>query len=140
MQFHGGFRECVIFDWWNIQTLGAFIGSAIAIFFIVVLYEALKFWREKLYAAKRVQFRASETALTDNSPATVGVVQLMFNRSHAFQTLLHVVQMCISYALMLVAMTYNAWLLLAIVLGAGCGYFLFGWVRQRSVDVEEHCH
>ena len=58
------------------------------------------------------------------------------------QTGLHVLQVGVGYLLMLVAMTYNGWLFLAICLGAGTGYFtfarsrhLFGSFRDRN----EHC-
>lgn len=63
----------------------------------------------------------------------------MFNGQHFLQCLLHTIQMFISYMLMLMAMTFNAWIILAIVLGAGFGYFFFGWIRQRSIYLEEHC-
>lgn len=61
------------------------------------------------------------------------------SRMHLLQTFLHLIQVVLSYGLMLIAMTYNVYLVLAIVLGAACGYFFFGWVRQRSVDASEHC-
>ncbi len=44
---------------------------------------------------------------------------------HILQTVLHVVQLMISYILMLVVMTYNVYLCLGVVLGAGVGYYLF---------------
>ena len=43
------------------------------------------------------------------------------------QTLLYVLQFVGGYVLMLSAMTYNAWLLVAVVVGFGLGYFFFGW-------------
>ena len=64
----------------------------------------------------------------------------LFSSSHVLQTVLHVVQVFVSYCLMLVFMTYNLWLCLAVVLGAGLGYFLFGWKRAVVVDSNEHCH
>ncbi len=56
------------------------------------------------------------------------------------QTLLHIIQMALSYALMLIAMTYNTYLLIAVILGAGLGHFLFGWRRSSVLDHNEHCH
>jgi len=59
---------------------------------------------------------------------------------HMIQTLLHIIQMTLSYFLMLIAMTFNTYLLLAIVFGAGFGHFLFGWRRSSVLDHNEHCH
>lgn len=44
--------------------------------------------------------------------------------SHLKETLLYLVQFIVGYFLMLVAMTYNVWLFLAVVAGCGIGYFL----------------
>jgi len=64
----------------------------------------------------------------------------LLSSGHLIQTLLHMVQITVSYLLMLVFMTYNSWLCLAVVLGAGAGYFIFGVYRMTSIDVNEHCH
>jgi hypothetical protein len=37
-------------------------------------------------------------------------------------------------------MTYNVYLCVAVVVGAGVGYFLFGWYKSTAVDITEHCH
>ena len=51
------------------------------------------------------------------------------------------VQIVLSYCLMLIFMTYNVWLCLAVALGAAAGYFMFGWKKTVVVDVGgEHCH
>jgi copper transporter 1 len=52
---------------------------------------------------------------------------------------LHVLQFTISYWLMLIFMTYNVWLCLATVLGAGFGYLMFGSRRSTTADVIDHC-
>ncbi|KOB66637.1 Copper transporter, partial [Operophtera brumata] len=44
-----------------------------------------------------------------------------------------------SYILMLVFMTYNVWLCIALVAGLAVGYFFFGWRKNTVVDVTEHC-
>ena len=59
---------------------------------------------------------------------------------HWLQTLLHVVQVFVSYCLMLAFMTYNAYICIAICIGAGVGYYFFGWIRQGTQDPNEHCH
>ncbi|GBP55499.1 High affinity copper uptake protein 1 [Eumeta japonica] len=64
----------------------------------------------------------------------------MTSRVHIWQTVLHGLQVLISYMLMLVFMTYNVWLCAAVVLGSATGYFLFGWRESVVVDFTEHCH
>jgi len=64
----------------------------------------------------------------------------LFSHGHIIQTSLHMLQITVSYLLMLVFMTYNTWLCLSVVLGAGLGYFIFGLQRLTSIDVNEHCH
>ena len=65
----------------------------------------------------------------------------MFNWGHLLGTILHLVQMSLAYLLMLVVMTFNTWLCLAVVLGSTLGYFLVGWKRPAgAIDVSDHCH
>ena len=63
---------------------------------------------------------------------------------HMFQTFLHIVQVAVGYLLMLVVMTYNLWLFFAVVLGAGLGYLVFGWLRivyaLQGPGNEDHCN
>jgi len=144
MWFHLGYNEVVLFDSWKISTIGGLIGSMVGIFFMAALYEGLKYYREFLFwkTYNALQYRAVTL------PAEKGVVSednqivqpTMMSPMHFFQTFLHMVQMIVSYFLMLIFMTYNVWLCLAVVLGAGVGYFLFGWKKSVVVDVTEHCH
>ncbi len=64
----------------------------------------------------------------------------LLSSQHLIQTVLHILQMGISYLLMLIAMTFNIYLFLAIILGAGLGHLLFGWRRSSIIDYNEHCH
>ena len=64
----------------------------------------------------------------------------MFSLGHLLLTSLHLVQVTLAYFLMLIVMTYNTWLCLAVVIGATVGYFLFGWRKNAIVDVSDHCH
>lgn len=64
----------------------------------------------------------------------------MTSLMHIYQTFLHVVQVTLSFLLMLIFMTYNVWLCLGVVFGAAVGYFMFGWKKSVIVDITEHCH
>ncbi|XP_017020902.1 high affinity copper uptake protein 1 isoform X1 [Drosophila kikkawai] len=60
-----------------------------------------------------------------------------FSRLHIIQTFLHILQVLISFLLMLVFMTFNVWLCMAVVLGAGVGYYIFCAFSNR---INEHCN
>ncbi|KAK9887614.1 hypothetical protein WA026_023573 [Henosepilachna vigintioctopunctata] len=123
MSFHFGSHETVLFDQWVFSTVGGLIGSMIGILIMAALYEGLKYFRKGVVNEENQ------------------IVQpTMWSKMHCFQTFLHMVQMILSYFLMLIFMTYNVWLCIAIVIGAGIGYFLFGWKKSVIVDVTEHCH
>lgn len=139
----------ILFDGWMANTVGKFVGSAIAIFIFSFLYEGLKYVRETIYlrgvkksACKKC--RASGTPTESGTPLTGNdekrLAEYLKDKFHIIQTLLHLIQVSVSYLLMLIVMTYNVWLCLAVVLGAACGYYLFGWIRSRNSDVTEHCH
>ncbi|XP_033122981.1 LOW QUALITY PROTEIN: high affinity copper uptake protein 1-like, partial [Anneissia japonica] len=119
--------------------------SCVAVFFLAVLYTGLKVMQEMLLRRSVVNVRyktmqvakRSETVLTE----THGTEKTRWlSGAHFLQTLLHVIQVTISYFLMLIFMTYNGWLCIAVALGAGTGYFLFGWKTAIVVDINEHCH
>ncbi len=62
---------------------------------------------------------------------------------HLLQSVLHVVQVGYGYLLMLVTMTYNGWLFLAVIFGAGVGYLVFAKGRNfmgNPREQNECCH
>ncbi|XP_023932976.1 high affinity copper uptake protein 1 isoform X2 [Lingula anatina] len=144
MYFHTGVMETILFYQWQTHTVGAMVGSCIGIFILAALYEGLKVLREHLLRKHNVMTRARSynSAYTDAMVTeTHATVQpRMCSKAHFIQTLLHVIQVVVSYFLMLVFMTYNIWLCLAVALGAGTGYFLFGWRKAVVIDINEHCH
>ena len=154
MTFHGGFCENVLFESWKISSVGGLIGSMIGIMIMAALYEGLKYYREYLFwkTYNALQYRSvtmpSEKNVVAEDNRVVHMVgevihkqpPTMLSWMHTFQTFLHIVQIVLSYFLMLIFMTYNVWLCFAVVFGAAIGYFLFGWKKSVIVDVTEHCH
>ncbi|XP_068243557.1 high affinity copper uptake protein 1-like isoform X2 [Palaemon carinicauda] len=141
MSFHFGCTEVILFDWWSIDNVGGLIGSMIGIFVLATLYEGLKYWREDLMRKAIAKQQYVGNASKGNCGEENKQIQVnMLSAPHAIQTLLHMLQMIVSYFLMLIFMTYNVWLCIAVVLGAGLGYFLFGWRKATVVDITEHCH
>ncbi|XP_037726306.1 high affinity copper uptake protein 1 isoform X2 [Drosophila subpulchrella] len=151
MAFHFGYNETILFSWWHIETVAGLVGSMIAIFLLALMYEGLKYYREYLFwkTYNLLEYRPvtgpqrNPEAPRIPSPAAAApspVQPSMLSVNHLLQTLLHVLQVTLSFLLMLIFMTYNVWLCLMVVLGAAVGYFLFCWKKSVIVDVTEHCH
>ncbi|KAH3796997.1 hypothetical protein DPMN_150573 [Dreissena polymorpha] len=147
MYFHEGNCEYVLFEGLHVTTAGGMVGACFAIFALGVLYEGLKVLRETLLQRAMVSKYASsanggsQDAMVINNKNVGSRRSIhMMSGSHFLQTLLHMIQVFISYCLMLIFMTYNVWLCLSVILGAGVGYFLFGWRKAIVVDINEHCH
>ena len=63
-----------------------------------------------------------------------------FSYDHIVQTLLHLIHVFMGYILMLIVMTYNVYLLLAVVFGFSFGYFLFAHDRALLLRSGSCCH
>lgn len=145
MYFHFGVESIILFKEWSTSTTEGLIGSVIGIFILAMLYEGIKFFREFLFKKYFTSLEySSVSVLGDDGKPVTEVHKVARNRMlswpHMVQTFLHIVQMVLSYFLMLIFMTYNVWLCLPVVAGAGMGYFLFGWRKATVVDITEHCH
>ncbi|XP_037934768.1 high affinity copper uptake protein 1 isoform X2 [Teleopsis dalmanni] len=160
MSFHFGCNETILFSFWNINSVGGLLGSCFFIFLVAILYEGLKYYREFLfwktynlleYRPVTGPQRIAEDPQRATPSSSVSPVQYvgevihkqpptMLSVNHLIQTFLHIIQTTVSFMLMLIFMTYNVWLCIAVVLGAGVGYFFFCWKKSVIVDVTEHCH
>ncbi|XP_065371579.1 high affinity copper uptake protein 1 [Calliphora vicina] len=160
MTFHAGHCERILWNGWVASTVTEFVFSALALFLVAFLYEALKFVRE--YFLRQTVKRESERVAAELQSKNGGAagtssngqsachgnmpeirqktyMEKIFAKPHIIQSLFNLVQIIISYLLMLVFMTFNYWLCLAVVLGLGVGYFFFGWIKQ-DVYESECCH
>ncbi|KAM4634330.1 high affinity copper uptake protein 1 isoform 1-T2 [Polymixia lowei] len=151
---HGGMVMTFYFGYNNVELLftgllinspGEMVAACLGVFLLAVFYEGLKIGREVLLRRSQVNIRYNSMPI----PGTDGTVlvethktvgQRMLSSSHLLQTLLHILQVFVSYLLMLVFMTYNGFLCIAVAMGAGAGYFLFSWKKAVVVDITEHCH
>ncbi|XP_034233772.1 high affinity copper uptake protein 1-like isoform X2 [Thrips palmi] len=140
MTFHFGVMEKVLFNEWQVDRVSTMVLSCVGIFFMAVIYEGIKYYRENLLwrTYNSLHYRAvNDNAVPD---AENHKPPRMFSQKHVLQTGLHIVQLIVSYLLMLIFMTYNIWLCLAVILGSATGYFMFGWKRTVVVDMTETCH
>ncbi|KAJ7988547.1 hypothetical protein DPEC_G00324700 [Dallia pectoralis] len=146
MTFYFGYKNVeLLFAGLVINTPGEMVGACIGCFLLAVIYEGLKIGREFLLRRNQVNVRynsmpvpGADGTMLMETHKTVG--QRMLSLAHLLQTFLHIIQVVVSYFLMLVFMTYNAYLCIAVAAGAGVGYFLFSWKKAVVVDITEHCH
>ncbi|XP_037653340.1 high affinity copper uptake protein 1 isoform X2 [Choloepus didactylus] len=146
MTFYFGFEKVeILFSGLVINTAGEMAGAFVAVFLLAMFYEGLKIARERLLRKSQVSIRYNSMPVPGpngtilmETHKTVG--QQMLSFPHLLQTVLHIIQVVISYFLMLIFMSYNGYLCIAVAAGAGMGYFLFSWKKAVVVDITEHCH
>ncbi|KAM5299208.1 high affinity copper uptake protein 1 [Ctenodactylus gundi] len=146
MTFFFGVKNVeLLFSGLVINTAGEMAGAFVAVFLLAMFYEGLKIARESLLRKSQVSIRYNSMPVPGpngtilmETHKTVG--QQMLSFPHLLQTVLHIIQVVISYFLMLIFMTYNGYLCIAVAAGAGTGYFLFSWKKAVVVDITEHCH
>jgi copper transporter 1 len=168
MYFHFGLGDRVLFYDWVLSSISLTVMTCVVFFILAFLYEGLKCYREFLIK-KRILLQRSfpisvrnvgsgsdhNRVIETEEEASNGVhgengnlrptthrtgSSKIFNLPHVLQSLLHVVQVALSYTLMLGFMTFNAWICISILFGVGLGYFTFCWRKLSVVDVTEHCH
>ncbi|XP_054986282.1 high affinity copper uptake protein 1-like [Sorex araneus] len=133
MTFYFGYENVeLLFSGLLINSAAAMAVAFVVVFLLALTHEALKKAREGLRA------QCSAFSRPDGTCPKETPRQQLLSAAHLLQTALHVLQVVLSYLLMLTAMTYNAYLGLAVVAGAGAGYWLFGWKKaedSRSLEM-----
>ncbi|OAA74036.1 Ctr copper transporter family protein [Cordyceps fumosorosea ARSEF 2679] len=133
---------CIVFKQWHIRSTPGLIASLIAVVLIAMGYEGLR-------ATCRVYERkpslpprkdAHEETVTETTPfLRPGQNRDHLTRhSHLIKSLLYGFQNFYAFMLMLVFMTYNGWVMVAVSLGAFLGYYVFG--NHTSATKETACH
>jgi len=152
MTFYASSEVTLFFKGWKTTNAGEMIGSCIALILIGFLYEGLKVARQVLllqsggggqsvnvYVNPLIDSNGKYST-TDENSANTPLRKRMMSLSHFIQTMLHMLQVFIGYLLMLAFMTYNAWICISVIVGAGLGYFVFGWRSPSVSSSGEHCN
>ncbi|KAG9438121.1 high affinity copper uptake protein 1 isoform X1 [Apis mellifera carnica] len=129
MSFHIGENEVILFDEWHPVDWQGLGWSMVGVILIASIYEGIKNYRDHLYINTTRLWKNKEI----NNRGT-----LLFSKIHFLQTIIHVVQLVIGYCLMLIFMTYNIWLCIAVAFGTALGYWLFSWDKSNG-DSDDCC-
>jgi len=137
---------CIVFPQWHIRSTGGFVWSFFAIVALGVLYEWLRASQKALdrriaqtlviTGKGKTSVRGGGPASVEGSPERAGLLTgRMVLRpqdvsipipARLVRSALYGFNVFLSFFLMLVFMTYNAYLILAVVLGAALGHFVLG--------------
>lgn len=109
----------LLFKGWTISTAGQMAGSCIAVVVIAIVFETLKSYKHNQQKPCKANSETTPLIRRLKQEHTSKIEAI----SHLKETLLYLVRFIVGYFLMLVAMTYNVWLFLAVVAGCGIGYF-----------------
>ncbi|KAJ7495620.1 copper transporter [Mycena latifolia] len=132
---------CIVFRSWHVRSTIAFLFSCVVIMGLGVLYEGLRVLQKKYDTHIALELAASAPggiSLPTGDAADVAVGKTARKGTpvpllhRTLRAVLYGASVFLSFFLMLIFMTYNAYLILATVLGAALGHFLF----SGTVDVD----
>ncbi|KAK4097544.1 Ctr copper transporter [Parathielavia hyrcaniae] len=146
---------CIVFRQWHVTSNLSLIASLAAIVAICAGYEALRegIRRYEAMVSKRLDTaplsgspspspRHSVESATETAPflapATGQSREQVTRRAHVTKAVLYAVQNFYAFMIMLIFMTYNGWVMIAVSVGAGLGYLIFG--GSTPVTKETACH
>ncbi|KAG6021102.1 hypothetical protein E4U19_005566 [Claviceps sp. Clav32 group G5] len=130
---------CIVFRQWHVRSTPGLIASLIAIVLLAMGYEALRALSRKYENA--VNRRISAMPHLAETTPFLAPGQSQENASkqgHVLKAVLYGAQNFYAFMLMLVFMTYNGWVMIAVSLGAFLGYLSFG--HCTSSTKENACH
>ncbi|KAI1855605.1 hypothetical protein JX265_006008 [Neoarthrinium moseri] len=139
---------CFLSSSWKIHSGGGFAGLCIGVILLVLLLQALgwaaKFYDKRLVRLHQVKAVALATQAAHN-PSTETNGHLIAKSAHnsspmasfrpnlwqqAIRALIRTMQFAVSYWIMLLAMYYNGYIIICIILGAFIGTYIFQWERM----------
>ena len=163
MYFHTGFADYILFEGFVPRTPGEYIGACIFTLLLAILYEALFAWLSIQELKWRVELRqlsntrrscCGRVALedSDSGSTTCLVVPPLPSflkhfagysngnrgtRIAAMRGFCKTFMICISYALMLLAMTFNLGIFICVCIGFGLGSFMFTPIAIEAAGVDK---
>lgn len=139
--------SCFLSESWHVRSRGAFAASCIGVVALAACVEVVKHWSAAYDAQVCASLRAADArrALEDDGDGDVGLTTAQRQRRHRrrlratpFQqlvrTALAVALQGGFYVLMLIAMAFNGYIIVCILLGTALGKFLGDWLQ---VDPDE---
>ncbi|KAK9451734.1 Ctr copper transporter family-domain-containing protein [Limtongia smithiae] len=112
---------CIVFPWWHIRTGLGFAISLMTVVGLSMLYEYIRFIAS-VYEKLPGPVLARTDSMRSPSRGRLAVIKAAF----------YALQVFYSFFIMLIFMTYNGWIMLAVVLGAFAGRLVWSSHAQSS--------
>ena len=113
MQYYFGIlNEKILFSFLYPQNAGQTFAVCLMAFAFAILHELMKYVRQVYFYDDAIKMKTGFAAI--------------FDGKWVINNALYVVQMFLSYSLMLVCMYFNVWLVFAVCFGMGVGRLMFG--------------
>ncbi|RYO76976.1 hypothetical protein DL764_010259 [Monosporascus ibericus] len=121
---------CIVFRQWHVRGPASLVVSLMAIVAICAGYEALREATRRYEARTDKQEEATGPRRKNQGEAS--------KRRRLIKSVLYGVQNFYAFMIMLLFMTYNGWVMIAVAVGAGIGYYVFG--SHTKATKETACH
>lgn len=127
--------EDLLFKGLTIQSVGGMVGLCISVAIFTFVYESVKTMRQKLVSSlgKSDHGDSDRNFLQDDRHSEWSMLVEMREsqwkwkrlRVHTIHAFLYMIQVTMGYLLMLIIMSYNAWLAITVFAAAGFSYYFF---------------
>jgi len=134
MLFTWSFKNlCIVFPRWHITGVATLIISLLVIVLLSACYEAVR------NLARRYEVSFAQRLKAYMGPAAAGRdgKKALERKGRVTLAALYAVQVFYSFFIMLLFMTYNGWVMLAVTVGAFIGYLVFG---ESTAAKSVACH
>jgi hypothetical protein len=146
MYFGASTNTCLWLESWHVTNGVQFFGSVVAIVALCFLREWITAYRQKRFNDRARFAREQKQTLLDPASGKVNTRQAVAPPS-AIEVLVestfYSVNVTLAYLLMLLIMTYNVGICLAVILGLFAGNFIFTFIYSRNSPVKpaeaDHC-
>ncbi|ROT36883.1 CTR2 long splice variant [Sodiomyces alkalinus F11] len=136
---------CIVFRQWHIRSTSSLLFSLLLVVALTAGYEALRAAsrRYETKVNKKVESLPTDhrgDAPTESTPFLwTGQQQIEATKTaHIIKAALYALQNFYAFMIMLIFMTYNGWVMIAVAVGAFVGYVLFG--NSISSTKDNACH
>eukprot|EP00761_Pharyngomonas_kirbyi_P003528 gb/GECH01003532.1/.p1 GENE.gb/GECH01003532.1/~~gb/GECH01003532.1/.p1 ORF type:complete len:162 (+),score=18.22 gb/GECH01003532.1/:1-486(+) len=143
MVFYWGTDVTLLWSWWKTTNAGTYVASIFAVFVIGIINQLLSYFVKRPLPHKHHHHHNTKPMLEEDRNWKTHFKQFktFVDSNRKFNVIakpvIFMIQFTLSYFLMLIAMSFNGGIFIAVILGNVVGYTLFS--LKRNVPPEDCC-